>query len=304
MINLEAPFVLKQNENSTSFSNKGVHNMAWPESVKGLTSAGIKSVSLANNHISDYGDESVNLTMQILSANKIEFVGLTNGKNSPYSPQKPLIKEINGIKVGFLGYCGDYSGECKFYRPGFQTSTALLREPTVKYDLQKLKGKVDFIVTFLHWGSEYAAIPNESQRKMALYLSQLGVNIIIGTHPHVLQGHEWINNTLVHYSLGNFVYHGHFTILDKLTGDRNNRKRLHAIANELSRSSRSPTTSTELLKVKFTKSGIKTAHFLPLRIFETKTGCIQPKAKVDDKWIVVCGAQDDNCYVPKTKYPS
>ena len=57
------------------------------------------------------------------------------------------------------------------------------------------------------------AIPNEQQREVAISLKNLGVHLIIGSHPHVLQGHEWINNTLVHYSLGNFVFHPHFTTM-------------------------------------------------------------------------------------------
>ena len=64
---------------------------------------------------------------------------------------------------------------------------------------------------FLHWGTEYMSIPGEEQRQLAVYLSGLGVNLIIGAHPHVMQGHEWINETLVHYSLGNFVFHPHYT---------------------------------------------------------------------------------------------
>ncbi|NP_001267789.1 poly-gamma-glutamate synthesis protein precursor [Hydra vulgaris] len=302
MINLEAPFVLKQNENLTFFPNKGIHNKAWPESVEALTSAGIKSVTLANNHISDYGGDSVDLTTKILFYNKIDYVGITYGESPPYSPQKPLIKEINGIKVGFLGYCGDETGECEMFRAGVKTSTALLRKQTVEYDLQQLKSKVDIIVTFLHWGTEYFAIPKETQRNLAIYLSQLGVNLIIGSHPHVMQGHEWLNNTLVHYSLGNLVFHPHFTFMGTLAG-QNNSKEIHAKATELSRQSRGPASYTELFKVQLTKTGIKSAYFLPVRIFGDKNGCIQPKPKVEDNWIEVCGPQDDNCYVPRPGSP-
>lgn len=72
---------------------------------------------------------------------------------------------------------------------------------------------MNIVVLYLHWGTEYMAIPGEEQRQLAVYLSVLGVNLIIGSHPHVLQGHEWINETLVHYSLGNFVFHPHYTVM-------------------------------------------------------------------------------------------
>ena len=72
---------------------------------------------------------------------------------------------------------------------------------------------MDVIVLFLHWGKEYMSIPGEDERELALHLVDLGVDLIVGSHPHVLQGHEWINDTLMHYSLGNFVFHPHFTFM-------------------------------------------------------------------------------------------
>ena len=57
------------------------------------------------------------------------------------------------------------------------------------------------------------SIPNEEQRQLAIELRKLGVKVIVGSHPHVKQGHEWINGTLVHYSLGNFVFHPHYTYM-------------------------------------------------------------------------------------------
>lgn len=57
------------------------------------------------------------------------------------------------------------------------------------------------------------SIPNEEQRQLAIDLRKLGVKVIVGSHPHVKQGHEWINGTLVHYSLGNFLFHPHFTYM-------------------------------------------------------------------------------------------
>jgi len=57
------------------------------------------------------------------------------------------------------------------------------------------------------------SIPNEEQRELAIRLRGMGINLIIGSHPHVKQGHEWINDTLIHYSLGNFVFHLHSTVI-------------------------------------------------------------------------------------------
>ena len=75
----------------------------------------------------------------------------------------------------------------------------------VKKDIEQVRDKVDLLIVAMHWGVEYQAMPNRYQEDMASYLASLGVNIIIGTHPHVIQPVTWINQTLVIYSLGNFL---------------------------------------------------------------------------------------------------
>ena len=75
----------------------------------------------------------------------------------------------------------------------------------VKKDIEQVRDKVDLLIVAMHWGVEYQDMPNRYQEDMASYLSSLGVNIIIGTHPHVIQPVTWINQTLVIYSLGNFL---------------------------------------------------------------------------------------------------
>ena len=75
----------------------------------------------------------------------------------------------------------------------------------VANDIQKIKEDVDVIIVSMHWGSEYQDYPNQEQKDIAQYLASLGVNIVIGTHPHVIQPIEKIGDTLVIYSLGNFI---------------------------------------------------------------------------------------------------
>lgn len=75
----------------------------------------------------------------------------------------------------------------------------------VKEDIDKVKDKVDFLIVAMHWGVEYTHEPTAYEKDMASYLASLGVNLIIGTHPHVIQPVTWIDDTLVIYSLGNFI---------------------------------------------------------------------------------------------------
>ena len=88
--------------------------------------------------------------------------------------------------------------------PNTDTSYQNYKE-TIKNDINKVRDKVDLLIVAMHWGIEYQTTPNSYQFDMANYLASLGVDIIIGTHPHVIQPIEWIDDTLVIYSLGNFI---------------------------------------------------------------------------------------------------
>ena len=81
----------------------------------------------------------------------------------------------------------------------------LYSDEQVKEDINKIKDSVDVIIVAMHWGSEYSHIPNDLQKQQAKYLSSLGVDLIIGSHPHVIQPVSYVDNTLVIYSLGNFI---------------------------------------------------------------------------------------------------
>lgn len=301
MVNLEAPFVSPEIAEKLYLPDKGIHNMAWKEGVKTLTSAGVKSVTVANNHITDYGSDGLRFTEMVLESYGIEVVGVTDGVTPPYSNQVPIIKIFNGVKVGILAYCADTSAECLRFRPHVDRGPALMYRETAEKDIADLKARVNIVVLYLHWGTEYMAIPGEEQRQLAVYLSGLGVNLIIGSHPHVLQGHEWINETLVHYSLGNFVFHPHYTVMRKLAG-LSNRTGIHARMMEQAKLSRGPAGLTELFMVELEETGIKEAYFLPIRVHVSDNGCPYPMTRQED-WIRVCGPQDDNCYAPRNDIP-
>lgn len=304
MINLEAPFVSKDISEKTYLPDKGIHNMAWKEGVKTLTSAGIKSVTVANNHITDFGADGLRFTEMVLESYGIEVAGVTTGKIPPYSNQVPIIKTFNGVKVGILAYCADTNAECLRYRPAVDRGPALMYRETAEKDIADLKQRVNIVVLFLHWGTEYMAIPGEEQRQLAVYLSGLGVNLIIGSHPHVLQGHEWINETLVHYSLGNFVFHPHFTVMRKQKiGQYTNRTGIKSRMIEQSIFSRGPAGFSELFRVEISPFGIKDAYYLPIKINTNRNnGCPYPEIR-QREWIQVCGPRDDNCYAPRYQAP-
>ena len=81
----------------------------------------------------------------------------------------------------------------------------LYSDELAKADIEKVRDKVDLLIVSMHWGTEYRSEPTDEQKREAEYLSNLGVDIIIGTHPHVIEPITYINDTLVIYSLGNFI---------------------------------------------------------------------------------------------------
>ena len=162
--------------------------------------AGFNLVSLANNHTLDRGEQAI-----INSTNywKDKDVYVAGSYGSLEDRNQVVVKEKNGIKYALLAYTCWTNG---LSIPGGKTY--LLNrydEETVKKDIESVRDKVDLLMVSMHFGDEYSFSPSSEQRRIASYLSSLGVDIIIGHHPHVVQPIDFIDNTLVIYSLGNFL---------------------------------------------------------------------------------------------------
>ena len=171
-----------------------------PQEVgEAFTSAGFNLVSLANNHTLDIGKKGV------ISANnywKTKKDVLTSGSyNTKKERDNIKIKETNGIKYTLLSYTTTTNG----IKPSNDYYVNVYDEQQVKKDIDMVKDKVDLLLVSMHWGTEYSKEITKEQEDIAKYLSSLGVNIIIGHHPHVIEPIDYINDTLVIYSLGNFI---------------------------------------------------------------------------------------------------
>lgn len=148
-----------------------------------LTSGNVDIVSFANNHTHDYGTKGYQDTIESLNEINMPYYGY----------DKYLIKEVNGIKIGFFAFLDIY-GE-KFNDV----------QKAIKY----LKDEnCDLIISSMHWGIEYDYEQSKEQVKMAHYLIDNGVDLVIGHHPHIIQGIEKYHNKYIIYSLGNFSFGG------------------------------------------------------------------------------------------------
>ncbi len=163
--------------------------------------AGFNLVSLATNHTMDKGEQGV--LNSLAYWNKQKNV-LTAGSYSSFEDRdKKIIKEINGIKYAFFSYTTWTNGLST--PTGKEYLNNVYNEELVKADIERVKEEADVIIVAMHWGTEYSTGISDIQVEIANYLANLGVDIIIGSHPHVVEPIEFIGKTMVIYSLGNFI---------------------------------------------------------------------------------------------------
>lgn len=163
--------------------------------------AGFNLVSLATNHTMDKGEQGV-----------INSLNYWHSKDNVYTAgsylsnedrENSIIKEINGITYSFFSYTTWTNG---LETPsGKEYLNNVYSPEKVQSDIEKVRDKVDVVIVAMHWGTEYSTSVSASQQEIANYLSSLGVDIIIGSHPHVVEPIAFIGKTMVIYSLGNFI---------------------------------------------------------------------------------------------------
>lgn len=181
-----------------------------------MIDAGFNLVSLATNHTLDKGEKAI--TNSVNYWNKQANVLAVGSYLSNEERNEIRIKEKNNITYTMLNYTYGTNGikvpsgkdylvniwPCTGNNPSTDTKYQEYKDK-VKEDIDRVRDKVDLLIVAMHWGIEYTHIPTSYQIDMANYLSSLGVDIIIGTHPHVVMPITYINDTLVIYSLGNFL---------------------------------------------------------------------------------------------------
>jgi capsule synthesis protein PGA_cap len=187
---------------------------APPAAADSLALAGVDVVSLANNHSLDYGPEGLRDTGQLLADRQIAAVGA--GENEA-AARAPAVVERNGLRVAFLAYV-DVPVETG---TGFDTRTwiATTSSPGIAWadtdhisaDVTAARAHADVVVVLLHSGLESRTEVTALQRAEAHAAIDAGAALVVGSHPHVLQGVEQYHGGLIAYSLGNFVFDG-FTL--------------------------------------------------------------------------------------------
>lgn len=195
----------------TSLGLSGYPQFNSPQEVgEAFVNCGFDLVSLATNHSLDgigyKGTKVIDSSRTFWNQKEKESEnGLiaTGSWSSAEEREEIKILERNGIKYAFLSYTVQTNG--LNYPSGKDYVVNVYSNEKAKNDVEKYKPLVDCIIVAMHWGNEYVYEPNWQQKEIAKYLSDLGVNIIVGCHPHVIEPIDFVGDTLVIYSLGNFV---------------------------------------------------------------------------------------------------
>lgn len=199
MANEEFPF----SDRGTAAPDKQFTFRLTPSRVSMMNEIGVDIVALANNHTLDYGTDALLDTCTTLDGAGIKYVGA--GPNMDRAKQLETM-EVNGKTVGFLAASRVYPDPgwvANSKKPGMVSGydPAILLE-----EIKKAETICDYLVVYIHWGIERDEKPQEYQRALGKQILDAGADIVIGSHPHVLQGVEYYNGKPICYSLGNFIF--------------------------------------------------------------------------------------------------
>lgn len=190
--NLEGPITEYESKSiGSEMASRENYIFTFPvESARWLKQSNISIVNIGNNHIMNFGDDGLRQTRAALAAAGVKYFG--DPENADY---RWYVKEINGKKIGFVSFN-------QFIADGDQKAFE---------DLGKAKEKADIAVVFAHWGTEYETKANEMQKGLARKFIDQGADLVVGSHPHVVQEMEEYNGKRIYYSLGNFIFDQYFS---------------------------------------------------------------------------------------------
>lgn len=185
-INLETPLIT-----DCPITQEGMIFCGSSGNVEGLVYAGVDIANLANNHASNYGQEALNKTRELLNINGILVTG----------EDKAEVIDVRGIKFAFLG---------------FNDIGVPVSEDKIKSEIVGVRKSADVVVATFHWGVEYRNQPDDRQKYLAHVAVDAGADLIIGNHPHWIQPVEIYKDKLITYAHGNFIFDQEWSLKTKL----------------------------------------------------------------------------------------
>jgi poly-gamma-glutamate synthesis protein (capsule biosynthesis protein) len=236
--NLESPIA----DSGEEFTDKKFRFRTDPAAAPALKKAGFTHLSLANNHILDFGAAALGETRKLLSYQGITSSGAGTDLTSA---RKESIVTVKGKRIAFLSYSLTYPAE--FFATVSSPGTAPGFAQFFIKDITRVKALADHVIVSFHWGTEGSNYPKEYQKVTARRAIDAGADIILGHHPHVLQGIEYYKEGVIFYSLGNFAF-----------------------------ASMSRTADRSIIARITIDDGIKEVEIIPLNVINSEV-CFQPK---------------------------
>ena len=202
VINQETPFV----EDPSLYGD--YPQFGTPVQVgEAIVNAGFDVVTCATNHALDRGKEGVNTTRNFFADNKVMCLGIQSEEDTAYHPYEILVR--NGVRFALFNYTYGTNG-IRIPEENPNMVHVLDDENKITNDIEMARAESDFVIVFVHWGTEYAETPDEFQRKWTQIFADGKVDVVVGTHPHAIQPYELLRDEeghemLVYYSIGNYI---------------------------------------------------------------------------------------------------
>lgn len=199
---------LETNFTSNRYSGVGKYNTPT-EFLTAVKNSGISLVSLAHNHVLDYGEDGLNQTISEIHEKGMSITGIQNNEENENSEFTGNIKEVNGIKIAFLSYTYGLSNENEISEEE-KSKVNIFSEELALKDIQYAKENSNYIIVIMHWGDVNSSTITDYQNNITGFLVNNDVDMILGSHPSVVEPMKIIQNAegkniLVAYSLGNYI---------------------------------------------------------------------------------------------------
>ncbi|WP_100401190.1 CapA family protein [Bacillus sp. FJAT-44742] len=201
--NYEHP-VLSADEEEYDAADKVIHLYSQPEAVQAIEDAHFDVVSLANNHMMDYKEEGLVTTLETFGQSTVDVVGAGLDLDEAIVP---YVEEINGLTVGVVGFNDVHYSDLETVSE--DDSGVLTTDPDhIALTMRNLYDQYDpdLVIAHFHAGTEYDSAPTSRQKELIRFIADMGADIVVGHHPHVLQSVDTYNDSFIMYSTGNFIF--------------------------------------------------------------------------------------------------
>ena len=193
--NLEAPLL----KIGSPIKKTGPAIKVIPETINAIKYAGFNILTLANNHIMDYGEVGLQSTLRLCVENNIESVGVGE---TYIEASQTLFKKVNGLVIAFINMTENEWSTTNSETPGAHPLNPIANF----YKIKEAKGKADFVVVIVHGGHEMYHLPSPRMKETYRFFVDAGADVVVGHHTHCFSGFEIYNESPIFFSLGNFLF--------------------------------------------------------------------------------------------------